>query len=783
MNEFLSSFQKLEFDKIKKYILRYAVSDLGREHIDALFPSSDLMNIRSELQTVTEMKTLLIGDDPLPIENIHDVRKSLQRSAIDNFILAADELQKINFLLKTSRLVVTYFNRRKQVYPLLSLQVITITSHKVLEYNIERAIDEEGRVKDSASKELAGIRHRIVESNKHLKQNLEHILKVVIGKEWVQEEIITTREGRMVIPIKVEHKGKVPGFIHSVSSSGATVYVEPSETLELNNEIRSLIVAEQQEVEKILKELTAQVRDVKDAIVENLRVLANLDFIQAKAKYSIEMIGAEPQLNLSGTFLLRDAYHPILLHRLSRKDVVPLNFELPDDLRTIIITGPNAGGKSVTLKTVGLMAILAQSGCHIPASPESELRIFSRLFVDIGDEQSVENDLSSFSSHLSNIKVILENADDTSLVLIDEIGSGTDPSEGASLAAACLETLTAVGSLNVATTHHGMLKSFAFESAHMQNAAMEFDQKTLKPTYRFCLGIPGSSYAFEMAERLNLPHQIIERSRTINGSESVKLENLILDLEKKSQELKINLDRVEKEKNNLDALNLNYKTKITALEAEVKTIKLRALDEAQNIVDKANAIIESSVKEIREKSGDRQVIKKSKEEVRKVSEEFAKLSFELHTPLAHHSYKVGDSVLIRKSKTRGEISSIIDDRNYWILVGGLRVKVQNKDLEPTEHRKENLFAGQPANQEQQVEINREIDLRGMYGDEAIDAVDKFLDAAILHGLNRVDIIHGKGTGALRKKITEYLKSHRSVKSFRLGEWNEGGSGVTVVELK
>jgi len=783
MRDFLNAYQKLEFDKVKKYIQRYTISDIGREHVDKLIPSSSPEEVNANLANVSEMKLLLESDDPLPLENIFDIRTSLHRATIEDYILSAAELNRIVLVLKTSKALSVYFARRAQAYPLLSARVKLIRMQNIIEYNIRRAIDEDGKIKDSASKELASIRRQMSEKRGMLKKGLESMLKAVAGKEWVQDEIITTRDGRMVIPVKVEHKNRVPGFIHSSSASGATVFIEPTETLELNNDICTLQFQEQREIDKILKELTEQVRGAKAEILQNLQILAEIDFIHAKAKYSIEILGSAPALKLQGSFQLKKAYHPILLQKHSRKETVPLDIEFTDQFNTLVITGPNAGGKSVAMKTVGLLLIMAQAGCHIPASSESEIRIFSEIFVDMGDEQSIEDDLSSFSSHLKNLNLILENARNTSLILIDEIGSGTDPLEGSSLAASVLECLTTIGALNIVTTHHGTLKTFAYENSRIQNGAMEFDQATLRPTYRFRAGIPGSSYAIEMAERMNMPAAIIKRSRELKGSSANKLENLIVDLEKQSQDLKKKLDIVNEEKGRLDGLNLIYQNRVKTLEKELKEIKLKAINEAKFIVEKANAIVEKSVREIKENAADKQVIKKAKEELKTAVREFNTMKEEISAPPEMVEFQVGEHVALKESNTLGEITSIAGENHYMVLVGGLRVRIKRQDLEHAPSANVKRPVSSSTIQVQSSQVKREIDLRGMYGDEAINAVDKFLDDAILAGLHRIDIIHGKGTGALRKKITEHLKTNSTVKSFRLGEWNEGGSGVTIVELE
>lgn len=783
MREHLNSFFKLEFDKIKKHIQHYALSDLGREHLDQLVPSSDPGFIRQELLLVSEMKSLLEKDDYPPFENIIDIRASIQHASIENYILSSDDLHKIALVLATGAKVDTYFTRRKEHYPALIQVANKIHIEKIIQYNIRRSINEDGKVRDDASKELLSVRRLILDRRDSLRKTLESILKNVADKEWAQEEIITTREGRMVIPVKVEHKNRISGFIHSSSASGQTVYVEPTETLEVNNEIRTLEFQEQREIERILRELTQQVREAHDNILTTLRVLGQLDFIHARAKYSLEVIGVEPLIKISGALKLFNAYHPILLQRHKREHVVPLNLEIGDSTLTLIITGPNAGGKSVAMKTAGLLILLSQAGCHIPASPETEMRVFSDIFVDMGDEQSIENDLSSFSSHLTNLKTILEHANKNSLVLIDEIGSGTDPNEGASLATSILEELTAKGSSTIVTTHHGSLKTFAFEHPQIENGAMEFDQKTLQPTYRFRAGIPGSSYAIEMAERMDMPASVITRSKELKGTQASKLEDLILDLEQKSQALRSELDTVSNERCTLNHSIKIYEEKIKSLEKEVKQIKTQALHEAKTIVDRANAAIERAIRDIKERSADRQVIKTARDEIQKLRQDFQEMHEEVGSPEPNLPTKIdiGSLVRLRQTDSQGEIIERIDADNYLVIVGSMKVKVNRKDIIGIHQEKERTTIPVIA-KSSLSEVQQEVDLRGMYGDEAVDVVEKMIDQALVHGLQRIDIIHGKGTGALRKRITEYLKNNPSIKSFRLGEWNEGGSGVTVVEL-
>jgi DNA mismatch repair protein MutS2 len=778
----LDAVAKLEFDKVKKHAARYAVSDIGRELIDNLSPSSALSAIRLALAQVTEMKDLLNGDDAPPLDGIPDIRIALQRSTIENYALAPEELRQIFALLFTTRQLAAYFSRRRQRYVLLAELVTGLAPDKILEYNIDQAIDERGAVKDGASKELRTIRRSIVEKQGALRSNLETMLRSISDKEWTQEEIITTRDGRMVIPVKTEYKNRVPGFIHSTSSSGATVFVEPTESLDLNNEIRTLQFQEQREIERLLKDLTGQVSESRDRLAENLRILTAVDSLQARAKYSIEILGSEPAIVAEGLLNLREAYHPILLQRHKRSEVVPLSFALSEGFRIVIISGPNAGGKSVAMKTIGLMPILAQSGFHIPASPESQLPVFDDIFVDMGDEQSIENDLSSFTSHLKNIKFVLENAGPRSLVLLDEIAAGTDPVEGASIAAAVLEELRRVNAVVVVTTHHGALKSFAHESAGFANAAMEFDQETLSPSYRLRLGVPGSSYAIEIAERMGLARTVIERSRQILGDAGSKLERLLIDLERQAQAHTAALKHLEASQLRVDELNRLYTSKTSHLDKELKARRTQALQEADEILRSANALVEKTIREIRESAASPAVIQEIRHEVEARRAEMESNLTQLRPePVPETGLSVGDTVQLLESDIVGTVESVSGPGRYVIATANARLKARQKDLKKVEAPKVTIAAAKENTIESQA--TSEIDLRGLYGDEAITAIEKFFDTAILSGLHTVRLIHGKGTGALRKRVSEYLQQRHDVKSFRLGEWNEGGSGVTVVELE
>jgi DNA mismatch repair protein MutS2 len=785
MNAIPTLYSKLEFDRIRERLKVHASSDLGKQLVEEITPFTELVQLSDELGRVSECKLILETDDPPPLDGIKDVRASLQKAGMVDSYVSAPELHDILSTLRASRLLKQFLAKRKDRCPLLGQIGSAIHADRVLEYNIDQAVDESGSVRDSASKELREVRRAIRLKSEDLRARLEAILKRYSKKGYAQEEIVTTRDGRMVVPVKVEHKHHVPGFIHSSSSSGATVFIEPAETLEMNNGIRTLRFAEQREVERILRGLTGQIREARADLLSSILALARLDFIFAKGKYSIEILGSQPVITDHAPLTLLQARHPILLQKHNRDDVVPLDLELGKDFYTLIITGPNAGGKTVALKTVGLLSLMLISGLHVPASADSTFPFFKEIFIDIGDEQSIENDLSSFTSHLLNLKGLLGEANDQSLVLVDEIGAGTDPTEGGALAAAVLSSLTAKKSFTIATTHHGALKAFAHETQGFENGAMEFDQITLRPTYRFKSGIPGSSYAVEIAERLGLPVPIIMTARDLLGSDRDTLERLLASVEQRSQELAVEHEKSQKQNSRLAALIGEYESKIRAIEHERKEQRTAALSQAKQIIDQANAIIESTVKEIKTQGGAREAVRQARTDIQtfkeSVDSQMRILAEESVHEVSSETIHEGDWVKVRGHNEVGLVTSCSDDGQSTVAeFGGVHIQVKRRDLvraeQPSSSGRTSGFV--PT----EDTFKGEIDLRGMTGAEAVSAVDKFLDDALMSSLHSLRIIHGKGTGALRKRITEHLKTDPRVKSSRLGEWNEGGAGVTIISL-
>jgi DNA mismatch repair protein MutS2 len=595
--------EKLEFHKVLKFIANYAVTDGGKAAVDLLKPLTDKDIIVYNLKLVEEAKDFLIKKGSSPLEFIPDIKEDIFKSRIEGSILNTKKILDIKKLAAVSRLIRSLFQKEEE-YNLLKALTSDLMADKNLENQIEKVLTPEGEVKDSASIELRKIRNEIIKKKEELTKSINKIIKRLKDEDFVREDYLTLRDGRMVIPIKAEHKRHIKGFIHSESSTGQTVYIEPEETLELNNEIVSLFFAEQREVERILRELTKIIGDKSKELYDSYDLIIKIDSIFARANYSIEVMGCFPDIEQNKNFRILDGNHPLLLKKLGRSSTVPLNFELGNE-KVIIITGPNAGGKTVVLKTIGLLSLMLQAGIHIPVNPDSNFLIFKKILLDIGDQQSIEDDLSTFSSHLKNLKMISEAADESSLVLLDEIGTGTDPTEGSALAAAFLKKLLSKSSLTFATTHHGNLKIFAFEVEGINNASMQFDHNSLSPTYKFKIGVPGSSYAFEIAEKSGLDKNIIQDAKTYIDSEKHNLEKFISEVEAKSFELEKKLNETELENLRLKSLSNLYKNSYEKIEKEKKEIIKKTKDNAEKFLLDLNKKFENTIRKIKESNAEK----------------------------------------------------------------------------------------------------------------------------------------------------------------------------------
>jgi len=773
---------KLDFDSVIARVERYIYSGLGSSNCEELEFMTDRSLIETELRKVVEVKELLINSGDLPLDGLSDIRLILNKIRIEgHFVAPEDFLNILSFLIASRRLrkhVLDANDSTDGSFPWVAAYCSSLYFDRILEHNIEITIDESGMVKDSASANLSKIRRQITQQSGRLRKSLAGILKKISEKEYAQEDIVTQRDGRYVIPVKTENKKSVQGIIHGASSTGQTVFVEPAEIITLNNELTELHFEEKREIDKILRELASQVSKVTDELLGNCMILADIDFIQAKAKYAIEIVGSMPVITGNEVELI-NAYHPVLLQTHSRSQVVPLKFTIGNEFNTLVISGPNAGGKTVVLKTVGLCHLMLQSGFLIPADEESKVKIFTSIFVSIGDEQSIENDLSTFSSHLISVKQILDEADSGSLVLIDEIASGTDPVLGSALSSAILKTLSGRYACSVVTTHNSELKEFAYATPMIENASLEFNSESLSPTFRFITGIPGQSFTFEIAEKFNFPESIIKDSKSYLSENENRLEDLLRELNETKQNYDVLKRKTDIENVRLTGLANLYDEKLSELKKNEKVLKQKAKLEAESIVKDARKLIEKTVKEIREE----RISPKQAKDI--IAEEERHLDISIPDEVTRDIVKTrvmtGDIARLKGSNTSGEVLSVTTDE-IMLNINGFTVRVPLADIEKIKDKPihESLSGAGVQLNDKPVQLS--LDLRGKYSYEVKELLERFLYDSVVNGLTEISIIHGKGSGKLREEVRRQLKETNIVKSYRAGNWNEGDAGVTVVEL-
>jgi DNA mismatch repair protein MutS2 len=773
--------EKLEFEKILHYISKYSITEKGKSLIYLLKPFNSLAGSKNEGDLVTEAKEILIKNNFPPLEFIPDLEITLSTSAIEGAVIDSKKILEILKLVVISRNLTHYFKNNSETAPLLNEIGGRLFKDKLFENFIQRIVNENGEIRDSASSKLAEIRRDIRSKNDELIRSVNRIIKSLNEKDIVREDYLTLRDGRIVIPVKSEHKRHIRGFIHSESSTGQTVYIEPEETLELNNDIVSLSFAERREIERLLRELTKRIGELSSQLKESLEIISYIDSIFARANYSIEIIGAFPLIDNKKPYLISDARHPIILKKLGRENTVPLNINVRDK-KIVLITGPNAGGKTVVLKTIGLLSLMIQSGIHIPASPDSNFHFFKNILLDVGDSQSIEDDLSTFSSHLSNINKILYLADSDSLILLDEIGTGTDPAEGSALATAMLITIRDKRASAFATTHHGSLKLIANDLEGFENAAMEFDTHNLKPTYVFKQGVPGSSYAFEVAKRIGLPDKFLELASNYLDSSKHKIENFLVEIERKSQQLNDKLKNAELESTRLTGLSILYRQNIDKLDNERREILKKTKIEAEEYLKGINRKIENVIKGIKESNAENKIIKESQKIIKEIKEnnkEFLKEDIELREQ--NYNFEVGSIVAVKDTQSVGKILELSKDKmKATVTFGSVKMQVALKNLVHSEENKKsvNILFHSP-----QVEMPQQrLDIRGERPEEAEFEIIKFIDNAYSSGLGRIEILHGKGTGVLKRTVQDILKGHDRVKTYYFAPIQFGGDGITIAEL-
>ncbi len=788
------TYKVLEYDKIIKMLVEKAESQLGKNMAKNLKASSDINEVEYMQRETQEALGLLINKGNPPLYGIYDISHELNMAEIGG-MLSPHSLLKISDSLRVSRNLKGYIKELKEQgkedYPIIHGLIMDLKTFKSIEDEINNAIIGEDEISDNASSALRSIRRQIMNKNESVKNKLNSITSSSKYKKYLQDSIVTVRDGRYVVPIKQEYKSYFPGIVHDQSSSGATLFVEPMAVVELNNELRELEIKEREEIENILRRLSNLVAEESQAIKNNQQILQRLDFIFAKGKLALAMNATKPNLNDKGYINIKQGRHPLL----KVDKVVPIDIYIGKDFNTLVITGPNTGGKTVTLKTVGLLTLMGQSGLHIPADFDSEIGVFDQVFADIGDEQSIEQSLSTFSSHMTNIVNILEKVDENSLVLFDELGAGTDPTEGAALAMSILEHLLARGIRTIATTHYSQLKIYALTTEGVKNASVEFDVDTLSPTYRLLIGVPGKSNAFEISKRLGLPDYIIDYAKTLVSKESVEFEDVLQAIDKDRKIIEKNRFEAEKLKYEVEKLKEELNREKEKTKETKEKIILQAKEEARSILRDAKEEADKIIGELRQISHeiDREKarkIQKSQESLRlqlnKVEQSISNDVLNVKSNKPPKNLKVGDAVEVLSLNQKGTVLEAPDeDGNVLVQVGIMKVNVHISTLKRTEleEQDEGRISAKNIIKTKSANVQNEIDLRGKNLDEALLDLDKYIDDVYLAGIKKAYIIHGKGTGVLRSGINSYLKGHRHVKSSRLGKFNEGGDGVTVIELK
>ena len=792
------SLQVLEYEKIKEIIADFTLSPLGGERALTAAPVDDRALIERWLDETMEMVCALESGDLPSMSGIRDIRDHLTSAGYEGAILPAQALLEVARLLDCAVRLKTHFDAKgNDGYQRLRSLAEGITPVEEVAKEIGEKILPEGEIRDEASRTLASIRKRIISTERLLEERINQCITLFSRENMLQITQATIRNNRPVLPVKSNFKKTVKGIIHDRSASGETVYIEPLAIVDVNNRIGELRLEEKKEIEKILKILTAMIRERLEDIRRDVSILQDFDYLYGKAKLSIRLRCSRPELSNSGDFHLHSARHPLLEIYIatghggkddrSPESVVPLDITLGDKFDALVITGPNTGGKTVALKTVGILHLMVQSGIPIPADEGSRLGIFEDIFADIGDEQSLESNLSTFSSHIANIITILSMAGSRSLVLLDELGVGTDPEEGIALSIEVIRHLLENDVKILSTTHFGAIKAFAQKHPRIENASMEFDPEKLQPTYRLRIGIPGSSYGIMISSKLGMPEEITRKAISSLGTDNLRTDRLIQRLEKKIREEEEVVISLEREKSMIEKMKADYRHRFDEVEKRERALKKRASKEVLEIVDAYRKKLEHVVAEIRKSGAERESIKSARNTILRVREEVEKqlapdaeivADEEIYWPME------GEVVLVESLKSRGVVNRI--DRN----AGVIQVQINNKKIDVAAGSIRPL-SGEEAGKipvrvmvhyDTPETISPEIDLRGSRVDEITTSLDRYIDQALLSGLSSVRIIHGKGSGRLREKVRELLRKDSRVTDFRLGEWNEGGDGVTIVTL-
>ncbi|PJJ84753.1 endonuclease MutS2 [Mucilaginibacter auburnensis] len=782
-----NSIDKLGFTEVKELIKAHCLSIMGQQMVDKIQVMSNFDLIKKFLNQAAEFKNILQNDAALPIHHFFDIKSLANKAKLEGAFLTEDEFFQVLSSLTTVFAVIAYFNQREGQYPNLEALFEHLPIEKAIVKKIEQVIDAKGKIKPNASRELADITAGIAKAEQDARRKIDQIFKSASSNGWTADGSLTVRDGRLCIPLLAENKRKLKGFIHDESASGQTVYMEPEEVFTLNNLIRDLEFERRREIVKILTALTNELRPYVPLLLSYHSLLTKLDFVRAKALFAIDIEADMPQVVNEPSLKLTNARHPLLLLNFKKegKTVVPLNLKIDEGTRVVVVSGPNAGGKSVCMKTVGLLQIMAQSGLLIPADEASEVGVFKQFFVDIGDDQSIESDLSTYSAHLSKMKTFVEQANGRSMILIDEFGTGTDPQFGGPIAEAVLESLNIKKVRGMVTTHYSNLKIFAGNTEGIENASMLFNNVEMQPLYILEIGKPGSSYAFEIAQKIGLPKQVLELAKNKISAGQKSVDTLLVGLEREKKEIldtRVKLERQQKHVNML--LSENEKLK-SYLDENKKELIRKAKDEAKNIILNANKLVENTISEIKSSNADKETTRKLRDNLsRELEKNVVKPPVQKRAPEDDSEINIGDWVKLTDSETTGQVMEIAKD-NIIIAIGDLRTVAKRKRVQkvskssiPKDIRRSftsatNDFAG----------FNPEIDVRGMRTEDAIAAIERLFDRALMMGYGNLKILHGKGDGILRKMIRQYLKKYDQVDRLEDEHADRGGDGITYVYLK
>lgn len=785
------TFRVLEYGKIIDKLSERTNSSLARKMCSELMPSDNLLEIRDRLSETNEAYEIALKWGSLPLEGIRDISEAIRKAKI-GYTLTPGELLNVCDVLRCTRRLKAFMKDgvKVELYPIVGEIVESLVAIKTIEEAVENAIISEEEISDKASQKLGTIRRDIKLKNSKVREKLQAMVHTY-GK-YLQDPIITLRGDRYVIPVKAECRGSVPGLVHDQSSSGSTLFIEPMAVVEINNEIKELILKEKAEIERILMELTEMVDESGEFLEHDNLNIAYLDFLMAKAKFGLDMNATIPEINDKGIINLKAARHPLI----EKDKVVPIDIRLGETFNALVITGPNTGGKTVTLKTAGLLTLMAMSGLGVPARDGSTLSVFKKVFADIGDEQSIEQSLSTFSSHMTNIVDIIKNVDDRSMVLVDELGAGTDPTEGAALAMSILEYYHNAGARIIGTTHYSELKVFAMEKPGFENGSVEFSIETLRPTYRLIIGIPGKSNAFEISSRLGLKDEIIVSARERISKDAAKFEDVIQALQSKTMLIEQELEETQLIKRETSEIKKELSERKYKLDTEKDKIIRKAQDEAKKLIRQAKEESDAVIKELtalRIKAQDAASAKDAEELRKKLKDKLDKMDIKEVNQLEFKDgmvqvseVKPGEEVYVTTLSQKAVVISGPDAKGEVIVQAGvMKINVPltklMKNIKPpkaaTKMQKNSIASEKTKN------ITTSIDLRGQTLDEAMYNLDKYLDDAYLAGVDNVTVIHGKGTGALREGLKSYFRRHPHIVSMRMGDIYEGGSGVTIVEMK